>query len=135
LDTASLILAELTNNLAFAGTVEEIYSHGLSNLFSYPELLAPGRVSKTAELVDNLSYFLRELPDNFDTRVYVGSEVPIGKTAGCSVVVAKFLSPEGHHGYLGIVGPTRMGYEESVSAINEIKRIMEERYEQKRLKS
>jgi heat-inducible transcriptional repressor len=119
--------------MAFVGTPEDLYSHGLGNLFSYPELLEPARVTKTAELIDNLSFFLKELPSNFDTKIYVGSEVPIGKSAGCSVVVTKYESPDGHHGYLGIIGPTRMGYEKNISVINEIKRILEDKYEQKRI--
>lgn len=135
LDTASVILSELTNNMAFAGTADEIYSHGLGNLFSYPELLEPTRVLKAAELIDNLSDFLRELPSDFGTKIYVGSEVPVGKAAGCSVIVSEFIAPNGHYGYLGIIGPTRMSYEESVSAVNEIKRILEENYEQKRLQA
>lgn len=129
LDNASQVLSEITQNMGFAGTLDEIYSHGLGRLFSYPELLLPERATKTAELIDNLSYLLRELPTDLETRTYIGSEVPIGKTAGCSVVVTKFVSPDGRRGYLGIVGPTRMSYEKNLSALNEIKNIMENKYE------
>jgi len=132
LDSASQVLSEITQNMGFAGTIDEIYSHGLGNLFSYPELLLPDRALKTAELIDNLSYFLRELPADFETRAYIGSEVPIGKTAGCSVVVTRFISPDGRRGYLGVVGPTRMSYEENLSALKEIKNIMETKNDKKR---
>jgi heat-inducible transcriptional repressor len=132
LDSASQVLSEITQNMGFAGTLDEIYSHGLGNLFSYPELLLPERALKTAELIDNLSFLLRELPAELETRTYIGSEVPIGKTAGCSVVVTKFISPDRRRGYLGIVGPTRMSYEKNISAINEIKNILENSDDQKR---
>jgi heat-inducible transcriptional repressor len=133
LNSASQVLSEITQNMGFAGTLDEIYSHGLGNLFSYPELLSPDRALKAAELIDNLSFFLKELPTDLGTRTYIGSEVPVGKAAGCSVVIARFTSPEGRRGYLGIVGPTRMSYEKNISAINEIKNIMETKYGQKRI--
>ncbi len=126
LDIASQILSEITHNMGFAGTFEDIYSHGLGNLFSYPELLEPGRAPKAAEMIDNLSSFLRELPGQSETRVYIGSEVPIGKTAGCSVVVSRFETADGRRGYLGVIGPTRMAYERGISAINEVKHLLEE---------
>ena len=129
LETASRVLSEITRNMGFAGTQDEIYSHGLGNLFSYPELLDPTRVLKTAELIDNLTYFIRELPLNFGTKILIGSEVPIGKSAGCSVVISEFKSEIGDYGYLGIIGPIRMSYEKSLSAINEVKDILEEKNE------
>lgn len=129
LDTASQILSDLTHHMGFAGTLDDLYSHGLGNLFSYPELLEPGRAPKAAEMIDNLSVLLRELPDECETRVYIGSEVPVGKSAGCSIVVSRFESPEGRYGYLGIIGPTRMAYERGISAINEIKNMLEEPHE------
>jgi heat-inducible transcriptional repressor len=132
LETASRVLSELTRNMGFAGTRDELYSHGLGNLFSYPELLDPIRVLKTAELIDNLTGLIRELPINFGTKILIGSEVPIGKAAGCSVVISEFDTSLGGYGYLGIVGPTRMSYEKSLSAINEIKIILEEGSEKRK---
>lgn len=131
LDAASEVLSELTRNMGFAGMPDEIHSYGLGNLFSYPELLDPIRVLKAAELVDNLHELMRELPENFGTRVYIGSEVPIGKSAGCSIIVSELESPFGDYGYLGIIGPTRMSYERSLSAINEVKDLLEEKNERK----
>lgn len=129
LESASRVLSELTRNMGFAGTHNEIYSHGLGNLFSYPELLDPIKLLKTAELIDNLAHFVRELPSNFGTKIYIGSEVPIGKSAGCSVVISEFDSNLGGYGFLGIVGPTRMSYEKGLSAINEVKNILEKESE------
>ncbi len=127
LDAASRVLSEITRNMGFAALPDEIFSHGLPNLLANQEFIDPVQIIKTAELIDNLTDFLRELPTNFGTRVYIGSEVPIGKAAGCSVVVSEFESPYGNYGYLGIVGPTRMSYEKSLSAVSEVKKILEEK--------
>lgn len=127
LDAASEVLSEITRNMGFAGMPDEIHSYGLGNLFSYPELLDPARILKTAELVDNLHGLMRELPKDFGTRVYIGSEVPIGKSAGCSIIVSEFETPFGDYGYLGIIGPTRMSYEKNLSVISEVKNVLEEK--------
>ena len=135
LQSASQVLSEITKNMGFAGTNKEIFSYGLGNLFSYPELLDPERLLKTADLIDNLSHFVKELPRNAETRVYIGSEMPIGKSAGCSVLVSRFESPFGHLGYLGIIGPTRMSYEKKLSAISEVKNILEKKSEKRKKQS
>lgn len=125
LEAASQILSELTNNMGFAGFLNDIHFYGLSNLFSYPELLDYQHITKAAEIVDNLDLLLRELPRNFGTRIYIGSEIPIGKSAGCSMIVTEFHDPLENIGYLGVIGPLRMSYQRSLSAINEVKETIE----------
>jgi len=127
LDAASEVLSELTRSMGFAGTSGSIFSHGLGNLFSFPELLDPMQIIKTAELIDNLDLLYDELPKNFGTRIYIGSEAPIGKSAGVSIILSEFQSPIGARGYLGIMGPMRMSYERNLAAINEVKNALEEK--------
>ena len=82
---------------------------------------------KAAEIIDNLERLVDELPEDFDTQIYIGSESPIGKSAGCSMVISQFRTPFGGNGYLGIVGPMRMSYPRAISAIKEIRKVLEER--------
>lgn len=126
-ETASKVLSELTRNIAFSGFSGEIFSSGLGHLFSQPEFVDPYKALKAAELVDNLGTLIEELPTEFDTEVYIGSESPIGKGAGCSLVVSQFRTPDGGHGYLGVVGPIRMGYGKSIAAIKEVRKVLEEK--------
>lgn len=127
LETASQVLSDLTLSTAFAGFPGEIFSHGLGNLFSQPEFLDPGKVIKVAEIIDNLEKLVDELPADFDTQIYIGSESPIGKSAGCSMVISQFRTPFGGPGYLGIVGPMRMSYPRAISAIKEVRKVLEEK--------
>jgi heat-inducible transcriptional repressor len=127
LETASEVLADLTRNMGFAGLPGEIFSHGLGNLFSQPEFLNPERILKTAELLDNLATLIFEAPTNIGTRIYIGSESPIGKSAECSIILSEFVSPFGDQGYLGIIGPMRMSYGRNLAAINEVKGVLEDK--------
>jgi transcriptional regulator of heat shock response len=122
---ASKILSELTQNIAFSGIPGEIFSNGLGYLFSQPEFLDPYNVVKAAEIVDNLEYLVTELPKEFDTEIYIGSESPIGKSAGCSLVISQFRAPNGEHGYLGVVGPMRMSYPKTIAAIKGVRKVLE----------
>lgn len=125
LEAASEILSELTHNMGFAGLSGELFSHGLSNLFSQPEFANPTKILKTAELIDNLTDFFMELPDEVGTRVFIGSESPIGKSAGCSIILSEFSSPYGERGYIGVLGPMRMSYDRGLAAIEKIKETLE----------
>lgn len=125
-EIASKILAEQTRNIAFSGFSGEIFSNGLGHLFSQPEFLDPYKVVKAAEIIDNLEYLIEELPNDFDTQVYIGSESPIGKSAECSLVISQFRTPDGGHGYLGVVGPMRMSYQKTIAAIKGIRKVLEE---------
>jgi heat-inducible transcriptional repressor len=127
LEVASEVLSDLTRNMGFAGLSGEIFSHGLGNLFSQPEFMNPDRILKAAELLDNLTNLIYELPQGFDTRVYIGTEAPIGKSAGCSIVLSEFLSPFGDRGYLGIIGPMRTNYGRNLAAVKEVKEVLEDK--------
>lgn len=127
LDMATSVLSELTRNMGFAGFSGELYSHGLGNLFSQPEFLDPARILKTAELIDHLTELFFELPTNFGTRIYIGTESPIGKSAQCSIVLSEFASPFGRTGYLGVIGPMRMSYGRNLAALREVKQVLEDK--------
>jgi heat-inducible transcriptional repressor len=125
-DMAALTLAEMTGNVGIVGFADSIYSHGLSNLFRQPEFFFDvANVLKVTEIIDHLQDLIREIPRAADTTVYIGSESPIGKSAGCSLVVSGFIRPEEANGYLVILGPTRMIYPRTIAVIDEVKNLLE----------
>jgi heat-inducible transcriptional repressor len=87
---------------------------GLSNLFGQPEFINGGQVQQVASLLDNLEPWLREAAPNQPLSVYIGQENPIGRTAGCSLIISKFRSPFSDQSYIGLLGPTRQSYRESM---------------------
>lgn len=123
--TASKVLSELTHSIAFSGIPGEMFSSGLGYLFSQPEFLTPKSAVKAAEIIDSLEGLVKELPEEFDTEVYIGSESPIGKSAGCTLIVSQFRAPSGENGYLGVIGPMRMRYPKTIATIKEVRNILE----------
>jgi len=107
-------LVELTQNLGLATIGNQLYMSGLSNLFGQPEFINGGQVQQVASLLDNLEPWLREAAPNQPLSVYIGAENPIGRAAGCSLIISKFRSPFSDQSYIGLLGPTRQSYRDSM---------------------
>ena len=103
-------LVELTHNLGLATIGNQLYMSGLSNLFGQPEFVNAGQVQQVAQLLDNLEPWLREAAPNEPLSVYIGSENPIGRTAGVTLIISRFRSPFSDRSYIGTLGPTRQSY-------------------------
>ena len=110
-------LVELTHNLGLATIGQQLYMSGLSNLFGQPEFIQAGQVQQVAQLLDNLEPWLREAAPNEPLSVYIGRENPIGRSAGCTLIVSRFRSPFSDRSYIGVLGPTRQNYRETMALV------------------
>lgn len=110
-------LVELTHNLGLATIGDQLYMSGLSNLFGQPEFMLPGQVQEVARLLDNLEPWLYEAAPNEPLSVYIGRENPIGRGAGCSLIISRFRSPFSDRSYIGVLGPTRQSYRDVMSLV------------------
>lgn len=118
-------LVELTHNLGIATIGQQLYMSGLSNLFGQPEFVQAGlggdsslnRVQQVAQLLDNLEPWLREAAPNQPLSVYIGRENPIGRSAGCTLIVSRFRGPFSDHSYIGVLGPTRQNYRDVMALV------------------
>lgn len=119
-------LVELTHNLGLATIGNQLYMSGLSNLFGQPEFIQPAQVRQVAELLDNLEPWLREAAPNQPLSVYIGRENPIGRSAGCSLIISSFNSPYSSRSYIGVLGPTRQHYRDVMNLVGRAGRALEE---------
>ncbi|HSW79858.1 MAG TPA: transcriptional regulator [Candidatus Saccharimonadales bacterium] len=119
-------LVELTHNLGLATIGNQLYMSGLSNLFGQPEFMQRGQVQQVAQLLDNLEPWLREAAPNQPLSVYIGKENPIGRTAGCSLIISKFHSPYSDQSYIGVLGPTRQSYRDVMTLVRHAGEALEE---------
>ena len=110
-------LVELTHNLGLATIGNQLYMSGLSNLFGQPEFIGGAHVQQVARLLDNLEPWLREAAPNEPLSVYIGSENPIGRSAGASLIISRFRSPFSDRSYIGTLGPTRQSYREVMTLV------------------
>lgn len=119
-------LVELTHNLGLATIGDELYMNGIGNLFSQPEFLQNGHTQAVAKLLDNLEPWLREAAPNQPLNVYIGSENPIGKSSGATLIISRFRSPYSDNSYIGVLGPTRQEYARTMRLVKRAGSMLEE---------
>lgn len=119
-------LVELTHNLGLATIGNQLYMSGLGNLFGQPEFVGGRQVQQVARLLDNLEPWLREAAPNEPLSVFIGSENPIGRSAGVSLIISRFRSPFSDHSYIGVLGPTRQSYRDVMALVAHTGKTLEE---------
>lgn len=119
-------LVELTHNMGLATIGDELYLSGMSNLFSHPEFASGMHVQAVARLIDNLEPWLREAAPNEPLNVYIGSENPVGKSSGASLIISRFRSPFSNMSYIGVLGPTRQDYARTMRLVRHTGAMLEE---------
>jgi heat-inducible transcriptional repressor len=119
-------LVELTHNLGMATIGNQLYMSGLSNLFGQPEFINSIQVQQVARLLDNLEPWLREAAPNEPLSVYIGQENPIGRSAGCSLIISRFRGPFSDRSYIGVLGPTRQSYRDVMALVRRTGEELEE---------
>lgn len=118
-------LSELTRNLGIATIGDQLYMSGISHLFLQPEFSTSENVHNVAKLIDNLEPWLREAAPNEPLNVFIGSENPIGRDTGVSLIISKFRSPFSERSYIGVLGPTRQNYAKVINLISETGKMLE----------
>lgn len=119
-------LVELTHNLGLATIGDQLYMSGMSNLFSQPEFAGGNHVQSVARLLDNLEPWLRETAPNEPLNVFIGSENPIGKSSGSTLIISRFRSPYSNRSYVGVLGPTRQNYARTMQLVRHAGSMLEE---------
>lgn len=119
-------LVELTGNMGFATIGRELYTSGISMLFSQPEYMQGQHVQAVARLIDNIEPWLREAAPNEPLSVFIGSENPIGKSSGATLIISKFQSPYSDSSYIGVIGPTRQNYARTMHLVAKAGTTLEE---------
>ena len=119
-------LVELTGNLGFATIGSELYMSGIGTLFSQPEFIEGNHVQAVARLLDNIEPWLREAAPNQPLNVFIGSENPIGKSSGATLIISKFCSEYSDKSYIGVIGPTRQNYVRTMQLVRRAGTMLEE---------
>ena len=119
-------LAEVTGNVGLATMPDRFYFTGLASLFGQPEFFDQTAAREAARLLDSLDEWLAEAAPQDSLSVYIGGENPIGKSSGCTLVIARFASPYSDHSYIGVMGPTRQSYRSVMGLVSTASRLLEE---------
>lgn len=100
----------------------EIYRDGLTNVLAQPEFADPGIARQALRVLEERS-FLEEVlanvlsPNIGGVQVVIGGEGAWEDLKECTMVVTRYGAPGFATGALGVLGPTRMAYGRTISAV------------------
>lgn len=125
------LIARSTENVSFATLPDNqrTFYLGVANVLRQPEFLSDSiRASQVVEVLEKHDRFvniLKSLDIDESVKIYIGKENLIEQIKSCSMMVTKY-HVHGYHGYLGIIGSTRMNYPFNTAIIEELKKLLEE---------
>jgi heat-inducible transcriptional repressor len=132
-DLAKDITSLVTEMLERADAVwaGEIYRDGLTNVLAQPEFAKSETARNALRLLEERS-FLEEVLANVLSPNVGGVQVVIGGEGGweelseCSMVLTRYGAPGYATGALGVIGPTRMAYGRTISAVRYVAGLLSE---------
>lgn len=106
----------------------KFYKSGVNNILEYPELYNnSSKVKEIFESIEKQDFVsslllndskLEEDTDKFE--IIIGEENDYEQMRDLTVLKAKYKISEGRYGSIGIIGPKRMNYEQTISVLNGI---------------
>jgi heat-inducible transcriptional repressor len=122
------LVAEIMSR-ADAVSSGEVYHDGLANMLSQPEFADSEALRQSLRLLEESS-FLEEVmakalsPSVGGVQVVIGGEGAWEELKDCSMVLARYGAPGFATGALGVLGPIRMAYGRTISAVRYVAGLM-----------
>ena len=109
----------------------DVIYDGLSNVLNQPEFADRELAQRAMHLIEEhtlLSGFLARVlaPEIDGVQVVIGGEGQWEDLRDCSMVVARYGAPGLATGALGVLGPVRMAYDRTISAVRYVATVMSE---------
>jgi len=120
----SKIVSEV-ERLTHLKTAERIFRGGTANILAadkFADIATAHDVVGALEQTPIVSSLLETARRSNAVLVFIGREVPVEQMQTCAVVLAPFGSGSERQGTLGVVGPTRMDYPHTISAVEAVAR-------------
>lgn len=105
---------------------QRIYHAGLTQILGEPEFADSERLRGVIEILEHglgLAAISANLPRE-GVQVLLGGEPPLEDVPHITLILARFGDDADPGGVLGVVGPTRMGYERAVPTVGYVARLM-----------
>src|SRR5947199_5876081 len=107
------------------GSERLVVHDGVRNLLRQPEFAESSRLHQVLEVLEETRYLtvlLRQLIGESDLQIVIGSENASSQLQGCAVVLTSYGPTDRLKGVLGVIGPTRMAYSQTVARLRAVAR-------------
>jgi heat-inducible transcriptional repressor len=105
----------------------EIFVEGQARILDQPEFSDVRRMQgifRAFEEKAELLHLLEHCMSASGVQIYIGSESPMSRAAGVSLVTSRFVTGSNTIGVLGVIGPTRMGYSSVIPIVDYTARLV-----------
>lgn len=112
------------------GSESLVVHDGVRNLLRQPEFAESSRLTQVLEVLEETRYLtvlLRQLIGDSELQIVIGSENTSSQLQGCAVVLTSYGPSERLKGVLGVIGPTRMAYSQTVARLQAVARSASDR--------
>ena len=112
------------------GSENLVVHDGVRNLLRQPEFAESSSVHQVLEVLEETRYLtvlLRQLIGDSDLQIVIGSENASSQLQACAVVLTTYGPSDRLKGVLGVVGPTRMAYSQTVARLQAVARAASDR--------
>src|SRR5579859_4624662 len=112
------------------GSESLVVHDGVRNLVRHPEFAESSRLQQVLEVLEETRYLtllLRQLIGESELQIVIGSENASSQLRGCAVVLTTYGPSNRLKGVLGVIGPTRMAYSQTVARLQAVARSASDR--------
>ena len=121
------IIKAVVNTVVRSGDVH-MYTSGVRNLLGFPEFSDIEKAKSIFRALEEKEMLITLLGDegaSDKVQIVIGGENNMEELKNCSIVKASYKVGNNSYGKIGIIGPTRMNYSQTVSVLSSIIRKMD----------
>jgi heat-inducible transcriptional repressor len=110
-------------------TPERVFREGTANILTpekFPDIAVAHEVVEALESPSTIAGLADAARRTEHVTVFIGGEVPVRQMRSCAVVISSYEAGTGRVGTLGVVGPTRIDYPHTISAVQAVSRSLSE---------
>lgn len=107
------------------GASQRIFRGGTANILSSRHFADMETVQEIVDALEHprvLSGLMTAVTDSATVLVFIGQEVPVEQMRACTVIFAPYGAGDDRQGSVGVIGPTRMDYPHTISAVEAVAR-------------
>ena len=114
-------IADLASQMEKQSATDTVTVGGSHNILNYPEYSDVEKARAFLSVLEQKEKLIRLLSGGpAACCVRIGPEMGVPEMADCSMVTASYQVGAEHHGFVGVIGPTRMPYGRVLSALSAI---------------
>jgi len=106
---------------------DKVFVEGQARILDQPEFSDVNRMKDIFRAFEQKGLLLKLLERCMSAdgvQIYIGSESPLGQSAGVSLIASRFVTSSNTVGLLGVIGPTRMGYSSVIPIVDYTARLV-----------